>query len=262
MSDAENTFPFSPGLDGVPACKSVLGYVDGVKGILEYLGYPIEVLAEHSTFEETSFLLLYGHLPSAAEFSVFESKIKQNITLSPELIKVIQNLPAKGHPMLAIQAVAAAAGMCYPFSAKSTPEQRLDVSIKLISLMPLIVGAFHRSRSNLPILQADPTLSLAGNFIYLTTGTKPSTYEARIMDACFILHAEHSLNASTFTGRVVTSTLADPYAVVSSAIGALTGPLHGGANEAVMKMLHDIGSVANVRAYVEGKIAKKIKLWV
>ena len=254
------TIPFVPGLDGVPAAKSSICWIDGDQGILEYRGYPIEELAEQSTFEETSFMLLWDRLPNRAELEKFTRDLQTNRDVRFRLIDLLKCLPDTGHPMEALQAAIAALGMFYPDRDPMKVEDRYNSTVRLIAKAPTLVAAYHRLSHGKDYIPPKEDLTHAANFLYMLTGEEPDADVARVMDICLILHAEHSMNASTFGGRVTASTLADPYTVVSSAIGALTGPLHGGANEQVIHMLQALGDVEKVRPYVEDLIARKQKI--
>ncbi|HET7499124.1 MAG TPA: citrate synthase [Candidatus Eisenbacteria bacterium] len=257
---AASPVPYIPGLDGVPAARSSICWIDGDQGVLEYRGYPIETLAEKSTFEETSYLLLWGKLPNRAELEKFSRDLRSNRDVRFRLIDLLKCLPDTGHPMEALQASIAALGMFYPDRDPMKPEDRYNSSVRLIAKAPTLVAAFHRLSLGKDYIPPREDLSHAANFLYMLTGDVPEEDEARVMDICFILHAEHSMNASTFGGRVTASTLADPYTVISSAIGALTGPLHGGANEQVIHMLQQIGDAERARPYIEDLIHRKQKI--
>ena len=259
-SVAPPRLPYVPGLDGVPAAKSSICFIDGDEGVLEYRGYNIEVLAERSTFEETSHLLLFGKLPPRAELDKFTRDLSVNRDVRFRLIDLLKCLPDTGHPMEALQASIAALGMFYPDRDVAKAEDRYNSAVRIIAKAPTLVAAFHRLSHGKDYIPPKEDLSHAANFLYMITGEDPDPEVARVMDICFILHAEHSMNASTFAGRVTASTLADPYTVVSSAIGALTGPLHGGANEQVIHMLQRIGEVEKARPYIEDLIARKEKI--
>ncbi|MGE5174894.1 MAG: citrate synthase [Hyphomicrobiales bacterium] len=252
--------PYIPGLDGIPAAKSSICWIDGEKGVLEYRGYPIETLAEKSSFEETSYLLLWNKLPNRAELDKFTRDLRANRDIRFRLVDLLKCLPDTGHPMEALQAAIAALGMFYPDRDPMKPEDRYNSTVRLIAKAPTLVAAYHRLSLGKDYIPPKEDLSHAANFLYMLSGEEPEPDVARIMDVCLILHAEHSMNASTFGGRVTASTLADPYTVVSSAIGALTGPLHGGANEQVIHMLQQIGEVEKARPYVEDLIARKQKI--
>lgn len=249
-----------PGLAGVPAAESRIAFINGNEGKLYYRGYTIEDLAEHCTFEQVSYLLLYGELPTEAQLADFDGKLRTHRRLKYKLIDLLKCLPETGHPMDALQAGTAAMGMFYPARDVNDPEVQEISVIRLIAKLPTIVAAFARLRHGDEALTPRDDLSHAANFLYMMTGTEPDPLAARTMDICLILHAEHTMNASTFASRVVGSTLADPYTVISSAIGALSGPLHGGANQEVLEMLDDIGDIENVGPYINGKIERKEKI--
>ncbi len=259
-STGQPPLPYIPGLDGVPAAKSSICWIDGDQGVLEYRGIPIETLAERSTFEETSYLLLWDKLPNRTELEKFTRDLATHRDIRFRLVDLLKCLPDTGHPMEALQASIAALGMFYPDRDPLNAEDRINSVARIISKAPTLVAAFHRLSHGKDYIPPKQDLSHAGNFLYMLTGEEPDEEMARIMDVCFILHAEHSMNASTFGGRVTASTLADPYTVVSSAIGALTGPLHGGANEQVIHMLKNIGDVEKVRPTIEDLIARKQKI--
>lgn len=251
------THDIVPGLEGVPIAESAISRVDGQRSLLEYRGLSIETLAENSTFEETSYLLLTGRLPTRAELREFTVEGAKHRRLKYRIIDLLKCLPETGHPMEALQAAVAAIGMFYPERYNPTPAQRRISCLRLIEKMPVVVASFHRLRTGTDNVLPRTDLNIAGNFLYMLTGEEPDPQATRILDICLILHAEHTMNASTFAGRVVASTLAHPYCVVSSALGALSGPLHGGANEQVLQMLEKIGSVENVEAAVQRMIANK-----
>lgn len=252
---------YIPGLAGVPAAKSKICFIDGNVGVLEYRGVPIEVLAEHCSFEETSCMLLRGALPSASELAAYDGELRQHRRLKYKIIDMLKCLPEAGHPMDALDASVAVLGMFYPAKIVDHPELRYQAAIRLIAKAPTIVAAFARiRRGDEPIMPRDD-LGHAANFLYMLTEKVPNPVLAQVMDVCMTLHAEHSMNASTFSARVCASTLADPYSVVSSAIGTLAGPLHGGANEETLTMLRAIpGGLAGVRSFAEERIRQKQKL--
>ena len=252
--------PFVPGLDGVPAAKSSICWIDGDQGVLEYRGYPIEELAEKSTFEETSYMLLWDKLPNRTELEKFTRDLQTNRDVRFRLIDLLKCLPDTGHPMEALQAAIAALGMFYPDRDPMKADDRYHSTVRLIAKAPTLVAAYHRLSHGKDYIPPKEDLTHAANFLYMLTGEEPDEDVARVMDVCLILHAEHSMNASTFAGRVTASTLADPYTVVSSAIGALTGPLHGGANEQVIHMLQRIGESEKARPYIEDLITRKQKI--
>ena len=259
-AEGQPSVPYVPGLADVPAARSSVCFIDGDQGILEYRGYPIEALADKSTFEETTHLLLWGHLPNKSELEKFSRDLATNRDVRFRLIDLLKALPDTGHPMEALQAAIAALGMFYPDRDPMNPTDRYNSAVRIVAKAPTLVAAYHRLSHGKDYIPPKEDLSHAENFLYMLTGDVPEPDVARVMDVCFILHAEHSMNASTFAGRVTAPTLADPYTVVSSAIGALTGPLHGGANEQVIHMLQQIGDVEKVRPYIEDLIQRKQKI--
>lgn len=259
-TESPSPVPLIPGLADVPAARSSICWIDGDAGVLEYRGYPIEALAERSTFEETSYLLLWGKLPNRAEMEKFSRDLATNRDIRFRLVDLLKCLPDTGHPMEALQAAIAALGMFYPDRDPMSATDRYNSSARIIAKAPTLVAAYHRLSHGKDYIPPREDLGHAENFLYMLTGDVPEPETARVMDVCLILHAEHSMNASTFAGRVTASTLADPYTVVSSAIGALTGPLHGGANEQVIRMLQKIGEPGAVRPYIEDLIRRKQKI--
>ncbi|MCH7705155.1 MAG: citrate synthase [Planctomycetes bacterium] len=249
-----------PGLEGVPIAESAISRVDGAAGKLEYRGVSVEQLADLGTFEETSWLLLYGELPTADELAAFTREMAGYRRLKYRVIDLIKCLPETGHPMDALQAAVAALGMFYPQRHDLDEGARTLACIRLVSKTASVVAAFERLRRGDAHIVPRDDLSHAGNFLYMMTGHEPDPECVRVLDICLILHADHTMNASTFAGRVVGSTLADPYCVVSSALGALSGPLHGGANERVMELLGRIGKPERARPIIEKMIAEKEKI--
>jgi citrate synthase len=240
-----------PGLADVPVAESAVSFIDGKRARLEYRGIAVETLARESSFEETAWLLLKGELPTQRELAAFDHELRHHRRLKYKLTDLIKCLPESGHPMGALQAGVAALGMFYPARDVRDARSNWDSVVRLIAKLPTIVAAFHRMRKGDEALTPRDDLGHAANFYHMLTEKDPSPAVTRVLDACLILHAEHSMNASTFSARVTGSTLADPYTVVSSAIGTLTGPLHGGANEEVLEMLDKIGTLENVRPWVE-----------
>lgn len=251
---------FSPGLAGVPAAKSSVSFVDGQTGLLEYRGIRIEELAEHSSFLETTYLLLYGELPVQTELDRFTADVTQHRRIKYQISGLIKCLPEHGHPMDALQAAVAALGMFYPARHVLDRQVQYWSTIRLIAKVPTIVAAYYRLRRGDEQIQPRDDLDHAGNFLYMLTEKVPDPLLAKVLDTCLILHAEHTMNASTFSSMVTASTLADPYTVVSSAIGTLKGPLHGGAAQETVEMLEEIGAVEHVRPYIKKRLAAKQKL--
>lgn len=249
-----------PGLAGIPAAESAVSYIDGQVGILEYRGIPIEVLSEKSTFEEVAWLLLHGRLPKQSELDDFQAKLVEHRALPQAVLDTIATLPTDGHPMSALQAGYAALGMSSPVCKVLDRNDRIEAITRLIAATPTLVAAFARARQKKEFVAPDNSLSNAANFLWMLNGEKPEELVARVLDVALVLHADHTMNASTFTARVVASTESDPYSVCASAIGSLKGPLHGGANERVLIMLEKIGSVDAVAGWVEEQMAEKGKI--
>ncbi len=251
---------FMPGLAGVPAAKSAVSFVDGEGGILEYRGIRVEELCGRSSFLETAWLLLFGRLPSPSELERFVRDVTLHRRIKYRIVELIKCLPEQGHPMDALQAGVAALGMYYPGRNVADADNNYWSAVRLIAKLPTIVAAYARLRRGDDALPPRDDLSFAENFLYMLTERVPDKVLSRTLDVCLILHAEHTMNASTFAGIVTASTLADPYTVVASSIGALKGPLHGGANEEVVQMLREIGAPGNVRPYVARLLAEKRKV--
>ncbi len=253
---------YSPGLAGVPATRSNISYVDGTQGILEYRGIRIDQLATHSTFLETAYLLIYGYLPTHEQLVAFEQETAQQRRVKYPIRDMIKCFPDRGHPMDALQSCVAGLGLFYPLGDKdlTDPQYAREAVINLIAKLPTIVAMFHQMRQGNDPVPPREDLSHSANFLYMLTGRVPDPRLARIFDVCLITHAEHTVNASTFGALVTASTLADPYTVITSAVGTLAGPLHGGANEEVLKMIEDLGTVERVRPFIEQQLARKGKI--
>lgn len=251
---------FMPGLAGIPAAKSAISDIDGQKGILEYRGIRIEELCARSSFLETTYLLLFGKLPTQPELNQWVTDVTHHRRIKYRLVDLLKCLPDQGHPMDALQAAVAALGMFYPGRNVRDVENNYWSAVRLVAKMPTLVAAWARLRRGDEYIPPRDDLAFAENFLYMLTEAPPHPLWNEIFDDCLILHAEHTMNASTFTGMVTASTLADPYTVVASSIGALKGPLHGGANEEVVQMLRGIGTVDRVRPFVEARIGAKQKL--
>lgn len=263
MADS-NIACFSPGLAGIPVAKSKISTVDGQKGQLEYRGIDIEELAEHSSFEETCYLLLYGHLPTAEQLSEFDDKLRHHRRIKFRIRDIMKCFPESAHPMDSLQTTVAALGMFYPYPGgvgASLSEKEIEfICLRLIAKMPTLVAAHARMRKGDDPIPPRDDLSHSANFLYMLSGNEPTAIMERIMDVALIVHAEHTINASTFSTMVTASTKADPYSCVSAAIGALSGPLHGGANEDVLHMLDEIGDVERAESYLQQKLDKKAKV--
>jgi citrate synthase len=251
---------YKPGLEGIPAAQSSISYVDGQKGILEYRGIRIEELAQKSTFLETAYLLIWGELPTKEQLQAFEEEVRLHRRIKYRIRDMMKCFPESGHPMDALQASAAALGLFYSRRDLTNPAYIRDAVVRLIATIPTMVAAFQLMRKGNDPVKPRDDLDYSANFLYMLNEKEPDALAAKIFDVCLILHVEHTMNASTFSARVTASTLTDPYAVVASAVGTLGGPLHGGANEEVIQMLEEIGSVENVRPYVEDRLLRKEKL--
>ncbi|MEZ6004538.1 MAG: citrate synthase [Planctomycetota bacterium] len=249
-----------PGLAGVPAAESSISFINGQEGILSYRGIRIEELAAASTYEETAALLWNGELPTRTQLNAFANRIRPHRKLDPALLNFIRHLPKTGHPMEALQAGVAALGMVSPAVNLRDAASRLDACERVLGAIGTLIAACERSRQGLDFVEPDPELSVAGNFLYCLNGERPDGIKERVLDCALVLHAEHTMNASTFACRVVASTETNPYTSVSAAVGALYGPLHGGANERVLEQLESIGGPGNVKAWVEKKMAAKEKV--
>jgi len=251
---------FSPGLAGVIAGKSSVGLVNGTDGILLYRGYKVEDLAEHCTYEEVAHLLLKGKLPNAIELAAFDSELKARRAVPEGILTILRALPTKTHPMAALQAAVAALSGFYPAPDASDRAASWEGILRLTASMPTIVAAYHRIRQGLTVVAPDLSQGMAGDFLTMLNGEKPTAAAARLFDVCLVLHAEHGFNASTFTGRVVGSSLADIYASMSGAVGSLSGPLHGGANEEVLVQLKEIPNAEAAPAWFDHMIDTKQKV--
>ena len=249
-----------PGLADVPVAESAVSFIDGKNARLEYRGIAVETLARSSCFEETTYLLLKGDLPTQKQLADFDAELRGHRRIKFRLADLIKCLPETGHPMYAMQAAVAAMGMFYPARDVTNAKSNWESVVRLIAKLPTVTAAFHRIRHGDEPIEPRDDLDHASNFYWMLFEKEPSAAVRKVIDACLILHAEHTMNASTFSGRVTASTLANPYTVISAAIGTLTGPLHGGANEEVLDMLHEIGDIQNVRQWCDDAIANKKKI--
>ena len=249
-----------PGLEGIPVTQSSICDIDGQKGHLLYRGYQIEELAQKSSFLETAFLLIWGELPTTSELRNFEAEVQMHRRLSFRVRDMMKCFPASGHPMDALQSSAASLGLFYSRRAIDDPKYVYNAVIRLIAKIPTMIAAFQLIRKGHDPIQPRDDLSYSSNFLYMLTEKEQDPLAAKVFDKCLILHAEHSLNASTFSARVTASTLTDPYAVVASAVGTLAGPLHGGANEDVIAMLEEIKLPENAKSFIKDALLTKRKI--
>ncbi|MBA2339391.1 MAG: citrate synthase [Pyrinomonadaceae bacterium] len=249
------------GLEGIVAASSRIGDVDGVNGILIYQGFNIHDLAEHSTFEEVVYLLWHERLPKRDELDEQKRQFAANQNPPANVIEMMRHLPLQdAAPMDVLRTAVSALALYDKDCCDTTREGALRTATRLTAQLPVLVAAFERLRNNQEPIAPKPELNIATNFLYMLRGEMPQEREARMFDVALILHADHELNASTFTSRVVAATLADMYGAVTAAIAALAGPLHGGANTEVMKMLLEIGSVDKVEPFITKALADKRKI--
>jgi len=248
------------GLRGVVVGASSVSDVVGDKGELIYQGYNIHELARHSTFEEVAFLLWNKRLPSRAELDDLKHRLGESYAVPPQIIDLLRRVPREADPIDVLRTAVSAAEFYDPSARDISPETSLKTSIKLTAQFPTLVATADRIRRGQEPVEPLPDENIATNFLYMLKGEKPSEHDAHLFDVCLILHADHELNASTFTARVVAGTLANVYASVTAAIGALSGPLHGGANTNVMKTLLEIGEVGNVESFIKQALASKRKI--
>jgi citrate synthase len=258
----ESHVPYVPGLAGVPAARSSVCFVDGERGRLQYRGYPVEILADRCTYEEVAYLLLLGDLPTEHELSSFKVALAAERRLKFRIVDMLKLLPESGHPMDALASTITAVGMFYPGDHVRDPEYMRISTVRLISKVPTIVAAFHRIRRGDDPIPPRADLGHAANFLYMLTGDEPEPLVASALDTMLVLHAEHSMAPSTFCARVASSTLADPYAVVSTAVTTLSGSLHGGANEEVLRMLRSIPATGPgaIREWAEDRLSRREKI--
>ena len=251
---------FAKGLAGVIAAESSICFIDGEQGLLRYRGIRIEDLAANSSFGEAAFLLLHGKLPSKGELDEFDAQLCRYRAVDDAVIDALRGLPRSTHPMVALQTAVAAHGAVDHPVAAARNDANFDRAMKLIARFPTFVAAWARIRNGDEPLAARADLGHGQNFLYMLTGEAPDEETGHIFDVCLILHMEHSFNASTFTGRVVASTMAPLDASVAGAVGALYGPLHGGANERVLHMLSSVPSAEGAGAWLQQALASKTKI--
>ncbi|HKC40505.1 MAG TPA: citrate/2-methylcitrate synthase, partial [Gemmatimonadales bacterium] len=248
------------GLEGVVANQSAICYVFGEEGRLIYRGYDIHDLADHSTFEETAYLLLQGDLPTRDQLKAFSAAIKASQKLPKVVQRVIKDAPLTANPMDVLRTAVSAAAFIDPDKGDDSPAAEQRKAIRLVAQLPTMLGMFHRLRNAQKPLAPRRGLTLAANCLYLLLGTVPDAEAVKALDVALILHADHELNASTFAARVIAATLADLHGSVTGALAGLAGPLHGGANTEVMKMLLEIKTPDRAEAWVRAALAQKRKI--
>ena len=250
------------GLEGVVAANSGICWIDGDAGVLAYRGIDIHELAVQSTFEETTFLLWHGHLPSPAELDDFTGKLTAARTLPPQIYDLLRSFPKSGTPMEALRTAVSALSSYDPAESAVDHDSNVRKSFALTAQLAMLVAAYDRIRKGKKLIDPDPSLSHAANFLWMLHGEKPIPAATRTFDIALILHADHEFNASTFAARVIAGTMSDMHSAITGAIGALKGPLHGGANEEVMKMLFAIGKAGEDPVeHVRNLLAQKKKVF-
>lgn len=260
MSTPDNATVFAKGLDGIIAAHTRLSDVRGDIGQLIYCGYDINELAGKVSYEEVVYLLYHNALPNAEELAELKTTLAGFREIPQGVVDLVTRLPRDTPPMHALRTGVSALG-CYDTTADADAmDAQRRKALRLVAQIPVITAYFHRARQGLPLVTPDPALGEAANFLYMIDGVKPSQEKVNTMDMCYVLHADHGMNASTFSARVTIATLSDVYSAVTTAIGTLKGPLHGGANEGVIKMLQQIGSLEAVDAYVAECLRQKQKI--
>ena len=260
MSTGTESSAAAAGLRGVVAAQSSIGDVNGEQGILIYQGYDIHDLAEHATFEEVVYLLWHGNLPTQAELDTLKAELRANYEVPAQVIELMKQFPKTADPMDVLRTSVSALDFFDPAGHGTDRENATRAATKITGQIGTIAAAWDRIRNGKDVISPDTSLGIAENFLYMLNGERPDADEARMFDVCLILHADHELNASTFTTRVVAGTLADMYGCVTAGIAALAGPLHGGANTAVMKMLIEIGEPDKVDGWLEKALEEKRKI--
>lgn len=245
------------GLEDVIAGTSSICDVNGQTGQLIYRGYDIDDLARYATFEEVAYLLWYGKLPNKSEYQQLCEQLSANRELPEQVIQLLSDLPMRANPMHLLRTAVSALALYDPDVSDNSPDANLRKAIRLTARIPTIITSIERIRQGKQPVKSKPEMSHAANYLYTLKGAMPDELDVRAMDVALILQADHEFNASTFTARVITSTLSDIYSAVVGAIGALAGPLHGGANERVMRMLIDIGEPDRTEDYVKGLLMQK-----
>lgn len=248
------------GLEGVVATSSRICYIDGEQGVLSYFGYNIHTLADNATFEEVIYLLWNGKLPKQKELADLKESLVSERELPQQVTAFLKNVPQNTQPMDVLRTAVSMLSLYDPQAADNSPEANAKKALKLMARVSTIVTSFERLRTGKEVVPGDRNLGYAANFLYTLTGKKPDEVMERVFDVALILHADHELNASTFAGRVTAATLSDIYSAVTSAIGALKGPLHGGANEDVIRMLLSTHSADEAIAKVKDNLSHKVKI--
>ena len=248
------------GLDNVYVMESKICFIDGEASKLFYRGYGIEDLAQYSTFEETAYLLIYGALPNKRQLEDFKNRISSQRSLEPGLLQLIRSFPIASDPMDVLRTAVSAMAVYDPQPTTDKIEERIDKAVRILGKAPTIIAAFDRLRNRREPIPPKPDFDHAANFLHMLTGKTPDPFDTRVMDVALILHAEHEMNASTFSCTVTASTLADMYSIITSGIGTLRGSLHGGANEAALKTVMEVGDPSKAEDYVTRALAEKKRI--
>ena len=256
MTTAVPTPRLDKGLGNTIASESAMSWIDGTNGVLEYVGIDIDLLARNSTFEETVFLLSRGKLPTTTELDDFSASIRDEYDLPEPMWDVIRGIPTEAGAMHALRTLVSALSLYDREADDPSREANERKGIRLLAKTPALIANFDRHRNGRDFVKPNPSLSVAANFLAMLNGEEPTETMARALDVCLILHADHGFNASTFAALVTISTLSDMYSAVTTAIGTLKGPLHGGANEAVMHTLNEIGDLEKVEPYIRDKLKR------
>jgi citrate synthase len=260
MSTGTESTAAAAGLRGVVAAQSAIGDVNGEQGILIYQGYNIHDLAEHSTFEEVVFLLWNGRVPNADELATLNTEIRANYEVPAEVMAMMKQFPKDADPMDVLRTAVSSLDFYDKNGHLTDREHAMKAAVKLTGQIGTIAAAWDRIRNGKEVIAPDSSLNIAENFLYMLRGERADADESHLFDVCLMLHADHELNASTFTTRVVSGTLAGMYGAVTAGIAALAGPLHGGANTNVMKMLIEIGDMDKVDAWVDKALEEHRKI--
>jgi citrate synthase len=260
MSDTPKDLHVPKGLEDVVIGPSSITFLDGIKGRMLYKGYDAVAMAGRVSFEEIVYLLWEGDLPTRTQLQPFSKSLADNRVLPAEVLAVMEKFPKHCHPMDVLREGVTLLAMVSPDAHDGSQKDNREKALRLVARMATFAAAWDRIRKGLPVVSPDPTLSHSANFIYMVTGKKPTASEVEAMDMYLALLADHDLNASTFTARVIVSTLSDMHSAIAGALGALKGPLHGGANEKAMEMFLEIGDPANVDSWVEKALQEKRKI--
>jgi 2-methylcitrate synthase/citrate synthase II len=252
-----STEPYYPGLEGVIAGETA---ISSITGGLSYRGYPITELADRATFPEVAYLLLYGELPNEEQLADFKTILDESAEVEPPIIEFLRSVPLHVGAMDVLRTGISALSHFDPQVEENTASAGIAKATRLLAQIPILIAARHRLRQGLPLVDSDPGLSFAANMLLLITGKVPTQLEEDALDVSLVLYAEHEFNASTFTARVVTSTQADLYSAIVAAVGALKGPLHGGANERVLEVLEEVGDPGAAEAWVRKALAEKRRI--